>query len=147
MQTKKDISYGIIPIKKIEGAWKVFLINQFSKIGNNTYWVLPKGHPEAGESPLQTAVRELKEETNMHATQVFQEPVFTSEYSFVYDGAKIEKSVHFFIGIIEAAEVMLDPQEVKEAGWYGLEAAIERLDYKQTKELFRAAKLHIEQKL
>ena len=33
----------------------------------NGYWVFPKGHVEAGESPEQTAVREVAEETGIEA--------------------------------------------------------------------------------
>jgi len=34
---------------------------------NNTFWDLPKGELDSGESPLEAAVRELKEETGLDA--------------------------------------------------------------------------------
>lgn len=117
----------------------MFLINQYSKIGNNTYWVIPKGHAEAGETPLETALRELKEETGMTPERVLDQPTFDLHYVFPYNNDQIEKTVIFFIGIITNAEVVLDQREVKEAGWFPFETAIDRLDYKDTKAVFAEA--------
>ncbi len=144
MQTKTDVSYGIIPLRRVGDEWEVFLIHQFSKIGNNSYWVFPKGHPDDGESPLQTALRELKEETNLVPVKVEKEPTFKLEYSFVFDETKIDKTVEFFIGVIEETEFKVDTIEVKEAGWYTLDAAADRLDYQDTKQMFVAARAFIE---
>lgn len=144
MQTKKDFSYGVIPIRQVGENWQVFLIHQFSRIGDNSYWVFPKGHSEGEETELETAVRELKEETDMTADRILLEPTFKLRYSFIYDKVKIEKTVMFFIGIITGDSFKLDVDEVKEAGWYSLEAAAERLDYQDTKKLFAEAKSFIE---
>jgi 8-oxo-dGTP pyrophosphatase MutT (NUDIX family) len=140
MQKKLDKSFGIIPIRRKNNEWEIFLINQFSKIGNNTYWVFPKGHVEGEETPLETAKRELKEETNMEATMIIDEPTFELAYNFVFDGVKIEKTVTFFVGIIEVDTYRLDLEEVKEAGWFRLEEAGSRLDYNDTKAMFTEVK-------
>jgi 8-oxo-dGTP pyrophosphatase MutT (NUDIX family) len=144
MKTKKDYSYGVLPIRRQGDKWEIFLIHQYSRIGNNTYWVFPKGHPEAGETPVETASRELKEETALVPEEIIEEPTFNSEYSFFYDGSKIEKVVVFFIGIITDAKPVLDEREVTEAGWYTLEEAEERLDYKATKKMYQQARQYIE---
>lgn len=144
MKSKTDISYGVIPIRKSEGSWEVFLINQFSRIGNNSYWVFPKGHPESGETPKQTAFRELKEETNMEVSLLVDEPMFDLKYSFIFDGIKIKKTVRFFVGVVISSEYKLQEEEVKEAGWYSLQKAAERLDYQDTKHMFAEARKFIE---
>lgn len=144
MQTKDDVSYGIIPIRRVGNEWEVFLIHQFSKIGNNSYWVFPKGHPEGEETPEQTALRELKEETNLAPVKVELEPMFKLEYNFVFDDTKINKMVGFFIGVIENGEFSVQEEEVKEAGWYPLEAAAKRLDYQDTKKMFKDVRVFLE---
>ncbi|MCA9359067.1 NUDIX domain-containing protein [Candidatus Kaiserbacteria bacterium] len=136
MQTKTDQSYGVLPIRWMEGEWQIFLIHQFSKIGNNSYWIFPKGHPEPNETPAETAKRELLEETGMSVSKLLNEPVFTLQYNFVFDGVRIDKRVDFFLGIITDFEFKLQVEEVKEAGWYSLEEAGERLDYQDTKTMF-----------
>jgi len=144
MQTKHDKSFGIIPIKQFDGEWKVFLINQFSRIGENTYWVFPKGHPEGNETAIETARRELKEETDMEAVKIILEPTFNLAYDFVFDGVKIEKTVNFFIGVIEQSKYKLDPDEVKAGGWYSLNEVSSRLDYRDTKTMFLEVEKYLE---
>jgi len=145
MQTKTDLSYGIIPIRRVGESWEVFLIHQFSHIGNNSYWVFPKGHPEGAETPTESATRELKEETDMTADILLTEPTFKLQYNFTFNGVQIEKTVVFFIGVIVNDEYKLDATEVKEGGWYTLDAAAERLDYQDTKQLFVEARQFISQ--
>lgn len=144
MQTKKDASFGVIPIRKAGDTWEVFLIHQFSKIGNNSYWIFPKGHPEGEETQKESALRELKEETGMTPEELLEEPTFNLEYSFQFDGVKIQKTVKFFIGIMGMQDHLLDEIEVKEAGWYSLEAAAERLDYQDTKQMYQQARTFLE---
>ena len=146
MATKTDASFGIIPVRWREDQWEVFLIHQLSEIGNNSYWVFPKGHPENNESPLETAQRELKEETNLIAKKILTEPTFTLEYSFVFDDMQVQKTVEFFIGLITNFHTKLDPKEVKEAGWYKLEDVASRLDYEDTKKLFSEVKEFLQTK-
>lgn len=145
METKTDFSYGVIPIRCVAGRWEVFLIHQYSRIGNNAYWILPKGHANAGETPEQTATRELQEETGLRAKKILTEPMFTLGYTFMFEGAHIQKTVQFFIGIIAADAVpVLDAVEVREAGWYALKDAADRLEYQGTKKMFTEVKMFIE---
>jgi len=131
-----DKSFGIIPIKKVADQWQVLLIHQFSRIGNNSYWMFPKGHAEGDETAVQSASRELFEETGLKAEKIIQDPVFSLAYSFQFDGVQIEKTVDFYIGVITDDTVVIQPEEVKEAGWYSPKDAKERLDYSDTKKMF-----------
>lgn len=142
MQTRSDVSYGVIPLYNDAGEWKVFLIHQYSRIGDNTYWVFPKGHPENDETPKEAAARELKEEADMVA-QFIKAPEFTLEYTFMFDGVRIEKTVTFFLGVVDTQYFSIDETEVKEAGWYTLEEASERLDYTGTKRMFQEVKEYV----
>ncbi len=144
MQTKKDESYGIIPLRRELGVWNVFLIHQYSKIGKNSYWVFPKGHPESGETYLETAQRELYEETGMTPSVVIQAPTFTLAYSFKHEEYLIEKTVVFFLGIVPEGPYQLQATEVKEAGWFTLDEARSRLDYSDTKAMFEEVIAYLE---
>lgn len=53
-------SAGIILVRKNEQKWEYLLLRCFK------YWDFPKGEIDHNESPLQAALRELKEETSIH---------------------------------------------------------------------------------
>lgn len=144
METKTDASYGVIPIRRVGESWEVFVIHQFSRIGNNSYWVFPKGHPIGQETPKQTALRELKEETGMEVKTLIDKPTFNLNYNFTFDGVNINKEVRFFVGEVSGDMYKLCKDEVKEAGWYSLSDAAERLDYQDTKHMFTEARAFLE---
>ena len=58
-------------------------------------WVLPKGTVEKGENHEETALREVKEETDADARIV--KYVGKSEYSFYSFHEQIVKSVHWYL--------------------------------------------------
>lgn len=58
----KILSAGVIPVRRTDGRWLYLLLRAYQ------YWDFPKGKTEAGETPLEAAMRELKEETGL--TQV-----------------------------------------------------------------------------
>lgn len=56
-------SCGVLPWREVDGKLEFLIVfEQFSQC-----WSLPKGHMEAGESEIQTALRELREETGLTA--------------------------------------------------------------------------------
>lgn len=135
MQTKTDISYGVIPVIKKEGEWQVFLIHQYSSFRKDSYWVFPKGHPEAGESAAATAARELSEETGIILESLDTEHLYKIQYDFVHEDTIIKKTVIFFVGYAASEAYTLQEEEVKEAGWFSFADAKERITYDGTKQI------------
>lgn len=132
METKDDISYGIIPLIREEGNWHVFLINQISR-GGDIYWTFPKGHQESGESGEETARRELTEETNIKLEKLDTSIMYEQAYSFSCDNAIINKKALYFIGVASSKAYIVQEGEVKEAGWFLFEEALKRLTYDKAK--------------
>ena len=71
-------------------------------------WVFPKGHIEAGESPVETAIREVHEEAGLQIEVLA--PIGTTRYEFVSNGGEVRnrKLVHWFLarhvaGTLQAA--------------------------------------------
>ena len=58
-------------------------------------WVLPKGTVEAGEEYKQTALREVKEETNVAASII--KYVGKSQYTFNTPNDTVVKDVHWYL--------------------------------------------------
>jgi 8-oxo-dGTP pyrophosphatase MutT (NUDIX family) len=53
------ISAGVIVVRRESGGWKYLVLRAYRN------WDFPKGEVEAGESPLETAIRETREETGI----------------------------------------------------------------------------------
>lgn len=92
-------------------------------------WSLPKGKRDAGESLLETALREVREETgySVKATGYLG--------AVSYEVSGIVKIVLYWR--MEAEELVgnIDESEVSEAVWMGIREAAERLTYAGEREL------------
>lgn len=76
-------------------------------------WDFPKGHVEEGESEIETALREIKEETGLDAEIL---PDFREEISYVLKNGK-KKTVIFFLGKVRGRNIKISLQE-EEVGEY-----------------------------
>lgn len=123
MQPKKEYSYGTIPILSDEGAEPFVLVLRHTA-GN---WGLPKGHPEDTETPIETAERELAEETGITEAELRENPRFIQHYSFYRGNVPHQKTVIYFPAYIHTRSITLQPEEVTEYKWASLEKARELL--------------------
>jgi len=88
---------------------------------------LPKGGMHHGETPEQTAAREVREETGI--TVRVGERLGQVEYTYRRGGRKIAKTVHFYLCIFEDGDTADHDHEVDDARWMPLEEARRRLSY------------------
>ena len=100
-------------------------------------WSLPKGHIELGETPEDTAVREVAEETGIIGEVVA--PLGIIDFWFVADGRRVHKTVHHFLlravgGALSDADV-----EVTEVAWVPLTELGGRLAYADERALVERA--------
>lgn len=72
---------------------RVAIIARHSRSGH-LEWCLPKGHIEKGETPQQTAVREVFEETGIKGEVV--DSIATIDYWFTGTSQRVHKLVHHF---------------------------------------------------
>lgn len=125
---KYEESFGVIPLSKSEGEWKVFLIQHFK----GKYWGFPKGHAEKQETNQEAAIRELKEETNLEIIRFFQKDPFVEQYQFQIEGKKVFKQVSYFAAEVKG-EVILQPNEIQNGIWLPVHLAVEKLTHKEGK--------------
>lgn len=133
MQTYSEKSFGVIPLYRSEDGLKVLVIHQYGSAGD-ILWTFPKGKQEAGESDTMCALRELEEETGLGA-QLHSEKPYSIAYTFVRDGARVEKVTTYFVGFVTNPDVVLQEKELLAAEWVSPEDAMTRLTYPAYAEL------------
>ncbi len=117
-------SCGCIIIKN----GKVLLIQQ--KRGN---WGFPKGHVEFNETEIQTAKREVKEETNLDV-RIFKNRRYSEK--FFSKKGKIKQVVYFLAKQTGGIEKKQD-SEIKAMKWVEFDEALKKITYFNTKQLFK----------
>jgi 8-oxo-dGTP pyrophosphatase MutT (NUDIX family) len=96
-------------------------------------WVLPKGHVEPGETAEQAAVREIREETGLHARIV--SALGPIEYWFVADGRRVHKTVHHYLLEATGGTLGTEDVEVSEVAWVPLDELVSRLRHASERRL------------
>ncbi len=103
-------------------------------------WCLPKGHLEGNETAPEAAVREIFEETGIHARVLM--PLSTIDYWFSGIDKRIHKVVHhFFLEYLEGElTTENDPdQEAEIVEWVHLEHVAMRLAYPNERRIVTSA--------
>jgi 8-oxo-dGTP pyrophosphatase MutT (NUDIX family) len=88
---------------------------------------LPKGGPRPGETPEETAAREVREETGVTAT--VREPLGDVTYWYRRGGRRVFKTVHFFLCDYRSGSTADHDHEVEDARWIPLREAERTLTY------------------
>lgn len=128
----KEISYGVIAIKILQGKPAVLLVRHVK----NGFWGFPKGHAEPGETPHEAAARELLEETGLRVTKVLHAKPFHERYIYLKDETPIEKEVYFYLCQAEG-ELRVCKKEILEGRFVDLENAYHQITYQEGKKLVK----------
>jgi 8-oxo-dGTP pyrophosphatase MutT (NUDIX family) len=98
---------------------------------------LPKGHVDPGETPVQAATREVREETGVVAEPVHE--LGESRYWYRRDGRTIGKAVIFFLFDYVEGDTADHDDEVEDVRWIGLEEASTTLSHAAEREMVELA--------
>lgn len=132
-------SFGIIPLRKKNNKWEVLLIQLIAG-----HWSFPKGRAESEENALQTAERELQEETGLKVKALLHEIPITETYYFSRNNHRIKKTVTYFIGEVEGT-ISLQAAEVQDAKWVSLQDVSNQITFSSAKALCRKILKALEQ--
>ena len=98
---------------------------------------LPKGHVDPGETPIEAAGREVREETGIVAEPVSQ--LGETRYWYRREGKTIGKSVTFFLFTYVGGDTADHDDEVEEVRWITLEQAARELTHDAEREMVALA--------
>lgn len=136
-----DKSLGAVVVARNNGSPVVAMISPKTST-SALYWVFPKGHPYSGESDVEGAIREVREETGIDVSAaIFADFFYDESYTFVgrlhadrwskhsafpdeslRPAAIAHKSVRFYLAVIEEpAQFAIQEAEVADAKWVPIE--------------------------
>ena len=151
----REISAGGFVLRKMRGRWFVAVIEphmkrpkqaaksfnpRHKKTSSTAVTALPKGAIDEGEKPDQTALREVNEETGLHADLI--EKLTDVKYVYVRnwgDRARVFKIVSFYLLLYRSGRIdKISPAmriEVQKAYWLPLDEAPKALSYEGDREV------------
>lgn len=114
---------------------KVLLVQQ-RKSGNYGF---PKGHMEDGETEIETAIREVKEETGV---DIYIMPSFRYSLSYIQNES-INKEVVYFIAKTNNFSTICQEAEISNTFWIPIEEVRDTLTYDNLKKIWDKVYLDI----
>ena len=120
MSTEREVSYGGVVVR----GGDVLVI---TPAGRPNVCTLPKGGAQAGEREEETAAREVREETGVHARVM--ERLGDVEYWYRRGGRRVFKTVGYYLCDYVSGDTADHDHEVDDARWMPLEQARTELSY------------------
>lgn len=130
----REFSAGGVVLRNFRGRMFIAAI----RVKQGAVLALPKGRIDPGESPEQTAIREVREETGLAAVSLGK--LEDVRYWYARDGERVLKVVSFFLLRYRAGSIRdHDPVETDGAEWVFLDEAPRRLSYRGERGVARLA--------
>lgn len=133
----KEKSCGAV-VYKYDGEQLLILIEKMQK----GHYSMPKGHVESGETEVQTATREIKEETNLDVNidTGFRKTITFSPYE------NCMKDVVFFVAEYVGGDMTNQECEVSQLMWLPVSEAVDIITHDTDRDVLKAAVDYIESK-
>ena len=126
-----EISAGAVVVRKTKSEYE-FLLLQYSM----KHWDFAKGHMEEGEEEMETARREIQEETGISRLKFIDGFRETIKYFYRWKGKGIFKIVIYFLAQTRQKSITLSYEHIGYA-WLPYNEALKRLTYKTSKDVLK----------
>jgi 8-oxo-dGTP pyrophosphatase MutT (NUDIX family) len=135
---ERELSAGGVVVR--DGSCVVIVPRRRAADGRKVL-ALPKGHIDAGETPEQAALREVREEAGVDST--LREDLGEVRYFYTRSGRRIAKVVRFFLLDYAGGSPDDHDHEVEVARWMPLDEAVTALTYEGEREMAARARMRL----
>ena len=118
--TVRAFSAGGVVIRRSDHGPQLVL-GRRRRHNDHSIWSLPKGTPDGDETPEETALREVQEETGLEVRIL--DTIGDIHYRFVRDGCRIDKTVHYYLMEPVGGDLTEHDHEFEEVRWFALAEA------------------------
>ncbi len=138
LKDKKQTVAGFVVFRRTEDGLKYLMLYR-----RGNYWNFPKGHFEAGEDSMATALRETEEETGLKRSELRILPGFRAQEQFSFEAAdeRIHDTVILYLAETKEPNIRIAPREHSGFAWFLYEDALRILGkkYAGTKRVLKQA--------
>ena len=141
---KKDFSIGIVVFYKGEEKIEYLLLKH-----KQGHWTFSKGHPDKREEKLETAKRELREETGIKEFILLDiKPLLKENYEFINKKNKhVLKDVEYFIAEVKDKNIQIDGTEILDYKWCSYQIGLVTITFEESKNILKEANKIIQKHL
>jgi len=136
LRTSRATSAGGVVVST-EGDRPSLVVGMRRRGRDGMTWTLPKGTPSHGETTEETALREVGEETGLQVRIVA--PLPSIEYTFIQDGTRIHKTVHYFLMEPTGGDLDRHDHEFESVRWISFDEAQHTLTFETERGLVARA--------
>jgi ADP-ribose pyrophosphatase YjhB (NUDIX family) len=134
-RTVHAFSAGGLVLRGQAADREILLVGREQQHRSGRLWALPKGTPLPGESPQQTALREVREETGIEVAITGYAGVIT--YSFMEQGVRYRKRVAYYTMIAIGGDPSQHDHEYDYVSWFDAQQALRAMRYPNEIDLVR----------
>jgi 8-oxo-dGTP pyrophosphatase MutT (NUDIX family) len=139
---REEYSCGVIVVINTRDEYLFLLLHQ----KKSDSWSFPKGRINLKETPIEGALRELKEETGITECLIGNFPSVYEEYTFNDRETPCHKIIQYFIGIVNTKEVLIQKEEIIEYKWVTFNDAFRLFNSSEKRKVLKTAFNYINNK-
>ena len=136
LPTSRATSAGGVVLREVGGQFQV-LLGRRRRERDGATWSLPKGTPDGDETREATALREVTEETGLEVRILA--PVGDVRYTFLRDGRRIDKTVHYYLMEAIGGDLSDHDHEFEAVDWFDLAEAEALMSYPTERDILARA--------
>jgi 8-oxo-dGTP pyrophosphatase MutT (NUDIX family) len=140
LRTARATSAGGVVVSA-EGDRPSLVVGMRRRGRDGVTWTLPKGTPSRGETTEETALREVREETGLQVR--ITAPLPSIEYTFIQDGTRIRKTVHYFLMEPTGGDLARHDHEFEAVRWVPFSEAGALLSFQTERDLVATAEARL----